>query len=100
MISKTTEEFIEMIDEHYRRAGAATLTDMMASVTIPDDLNKETWEAVQKARSSNQRISDYALKCLALHQKGQMTHKRYVEFAQTFHDLEGITPMYLRRLNK
>lgn len=96
MADKDVEEFISRIDSADRMYGRTPLSELLATVTLPDDLSEDVVENVRKARAGHQRISDNALKCLALHQRGEMTHKRYVDLAGCFADYEGITPSYLR----
>ena len=95
----TVQSSIERHDGFNERIGRERLSDLLDTVTLPDDLSESVRSNVARAHARGQRLSDHSLKCLVLYERGEMTHDRYVCHAHAFDDLEGITPMYLRQLN-
>jgi len=96
---RSAEALIERLDLYADIYGRARVSELLASVTVPDDLSESVQANVRRARAGGQRISDNSLKCLVLYEHGVFTHKRYVDLAHCFCDVEGITPLYLRRIN-
>ena len=96
---RSAAAFIERQDQYADLLGQTRLSEHLATVTVPDDLSDSVQANVRRARAGGQRISDNGLKCLVLYERGVFTHKRYVDLAHCFADVEGITKHYLRRLN-
>lgn len=96
---RSADVFIEQLDLYADLFGQTRVSELLASVTVPDDLSESVQANVRRGRAHKQRFSDNTLKCLVLYERGVITQDRYRDLARCFNDVERITPLYLRRIN-
>ena len=95
---RSADVFIERLDLYAAVYGGTPVSELLATVTLPDDLSESVQANVRRGRAHKQRFSDNTLKCLVLYERGVITQDRYRDLARCFNDVEGITPLYLRRI--